>query len=162
MGMTNTHNQTLTPEVVKSYPSPLILTLVSCFTHQAFKSLSHIWEPFLLNEIKIFTLFYRWWFHRALQLPPTAIASNETSDVVPRIPILLVRYEDLLEDKEVLTFPSPPPLSQTHLPLSLLQSCLRTIRDFLQAGKPPLGINLCRLSTQQQPKSSAGYAPRVV
>lgn len=87
MGMTNTHNQTLTEEVFQ-------ITSILINHSQAFNSLSHIWNSFLLNEIQVYSEFYRWWFQRSLQ-------SHEPSAEHPAIPILLVRYEDLLADRDV-------------------------------------------------------------
>jgi hypothetical protein len=97
MGMTNTHNQTLTPEVL------LFFCLFSYPLLQVFASLAQIWEPFLTNEIVIYCQFYRWWFQRALQAPHLGEEWGRI-DPPPRIPILLVRYEDLLSNQEV---PSP-------------------------------------------------------
>ena len=54
------------------------------FPSQAFRSLGHVWLPFVLNEIKVWQRFHHYWMKAA-----------ESLCVLP------VRYEDLLSDKEV-------------------------------------------------------------
>lgn len=87
--MTNTHDKSLTPEV--------------------FHSLSHIWHPFLLHEIQIYTQFYLWWFRRSIQYQSEntiQIKNDSEQNAVEensvKIPILLVRYEDILLKQEVI------------------------------------------------------------
>lgn len=76
--MTNTHDKSLSPE--------------------AFKELQHIWEAFIINEIKIWQQFYRYWLSDA-----RVISSTEWSTVVSskQSEMIVIRYEDLLLHKEV-------------------------------------------------------------
>jgi hypothetical protein len=79
--MTNTHDKSLSPK--------------------AFKKLQHVWEPFMINEIKIWRQFYEYWLSGARVVSSTewsAVVSSKQSE------ILVIRYEDLLLHKEVTNF----------------------------------------------------------
>jgi hypothetical protein len=62
MGMTNTHDKSLTKE--------------------SFSTLNDIWKDFVPNEADVWTRFYEYWLARA-----------------SRIPILIIRYEDVLSNE---------------------------------------------------------------
>jgi hypothetical protein len=76
--MTNTHDKSLSSD--------------------AFKDLQHIWEAFMLNEIKIWEQFYSYWLSGA-----RVVSSTEWGSVVStkQSEMLVIRYEDLLLHKEV-------------------------------------------------------------
>lgn len=94
MGLTNTHDKTLTTEV--QYLPVTYIAILSYFVEssiitvsQTFESLRSIWTEFVENEASIWSRFHHYWIGRIEQ---------------ERIPALVLRYEDLLEHREVCTF----------------------------------------------------------
>jgi len=77
MGMTNTHDKSLSPS--------------------AFNSLDAVWDDFIINEIKIWKQFYLYWLQGG-----SIVSASEFGTVVTskQSELLVIRYEDLLLRKE--------------------------------------------------------------
>lgn len=85
MGMTNTHDKAVTREVnIQALASNPDLLVVNCQILQVFLSLKDIWTPFVANEAKTWTAFHEYWLK-----------------IQSQIPVLFVRYEDLVENPQV-------------------------------------------------------------
>eukprot|EP01033_Poteriospumella_lacustris_P008450 gene8450-6109_t len=109
MGMTNTHDKSLSPE--------------------AFASLKDIWNAFVPNEAQVWTKFYLYWLEQSKQLP-----------------IMMVRYEDILQDEKMW---------------------VQRMVAFLESGNPPLAHRWKNhwneyLSNAARPVDGAGYKPKKI
>jgi hypothetical protein len=81
MAMTNTHDKVLSSEVRLCI---VIFLIIDCIFCQSFVTLETLWKEFLRNEAKVWKEFHRYWI--------------SLSD---RLPMTIVRYEDLLSNEEV-------------------------------------------------------------
>eukprot|EP00596_Hydrurales_sp_CCMP1899_P002469 CAMPEP_0119043924 /NCGR_PEP_ID=MMETSP1177-20130426/27007_1 /TAXON_ID=2985 /ORGANISM="Ochromonas sp, Strain CCMP1899" /LENGTH=283 /DNA_ID=CAMNT_0007013077 /DNA_START=493 /DNA_END=1344 /DNA_ORIENTATION=- len=86
------------------------------------ESLSHIWPSFVANEIKIWTDFHRFWLSVGVHLP-----------------VLPVRYEDLLTDKQ--------------------DTLTRTV-DFMSTSGAPIGFDRYLPKYSPTGAGAPGYKPK--
>ena len=105
-----------------------ILPSFSLFS-QAFASLKDIWNAFVPNEAQVWTKFYLYWLEQSKQLP-----------------IMMVRYEDILQDEKMW---------------------VQRMVAFLESGNPPLAHRWKNhwndyLSNAVRPVDGAGYKPKKV
>ena len=93
MGMTNSHNRTLTPD--------------------AMKMLTGVYDDFIKNEINTWNNFHYYWLHRRQTSSGGSNGGGEGA-----APVYIVRYEDLAMKQEVCSVPACSALL-TDLPLTL-------------------------------------------
>lgn len=79
-------------------------------SEEAFYSLRGIWDNFVANEVKVWKAYHRYWIHQSC-----------TSMMTSGVPMLVLRYEDLLHHTEVRR------LEVARILISSLYSVLRTV-----------------------------------
>lgn len=116
-----------------------------------FLSLKDIWTPFVVNEAKTWTFFHEYWLK-----------------IQSQIPVLFVRYEDLVENPPVCVSVFAAGLccetyfEVTYTGLMILQAVMSKVKTFMLEGRPPLGLKRFLRNLAAVAATGPGYEPKKV